>query len=52
MLQLYSLCDDLYNCCHQYLAAIVETDHKHFMTDSTDVVTVSVGPLIMNVFST
>jgi len=51
MLQLYSPSDDCYNCCHQYLAATVETDHKHLMTDSTDVVTVSVGPLIMNLFS-
>lgn len=52
MLQLYSPCDGLYNCWHQHLAAVVEMDHKHFMTDSTDIVTVSVGPSIMNLFST
>jgi len=32
------------------LAAVVEMYHKHFMTDSTDIVTVSVGPLIMNLY--
>jgi len=51
MLQLYPPCDDLYSCCHQYLAAVVGTDQKHFVADSANVVTVSVGPLIMNLLS-
>jgi hypothetical protein len=51
MLQLYSPCEDLYICCHQYLAAVVELDHKDFMTDSTNIVTFSEGPLILNLFS-